>query len=79
MYDYQFPQIADKPKRISGQILKVLEESDEIRKAATKQHILEETLDTIQACETLLSYYPKWEVDEMHDLVVEKNAKRGYY
>ena len=78
MYEYQFPAIPNDWK-ISKQMLKVIEESQEMQRAADEHEIIMETLDVIHACETLLRKFDKETVDALHESVIEKNEVRGYY
>lgn len=83
---YNFPEHRDagRGRRNAKQVLKVREESMELVDAALlerepDERVIEEALDVIHAAETLLRAWPPEEVAKARDLVVAKNAERGYY
>lgn len=78
MYKYQFPPIYARGS-VSKQMMKVLEEADEVKTACTEETIIEETFDLIHACETLLRKFDQDHVKKQYDLVIKKNEERGYY
>lgn len=66
-----------------SQASKVFDEALELLGAVAgyegDDRVLEECLDTVHACETLLRSWPTEKVKEARDKVVEKNRARGYY
>lgn len=98
-YLFNFPKIkADKTGGVSTQLFKILEESREVEKevigllVAKMQNkprdytrLIEETLDLIHACETLLHILidakltNERKIDRIKGEVIAKNLKRGYY
>lgn len=44
-----------------------------------RRRMMQETLDTIHACETLLRAFPAAEVAKERNRVIAKNGSRGYY
>lgn len=96
LFHFNFPPITipDDEFHLLEQCYKVEEEAHEITDAFADDTIplgmkhlaiIEETLDCIQACETLLNYYVLNDiqslntVDYMYQAVIEKNSMRGYY
>lgn len=87
-FAYNFPAHLDVPEAgdvaaMQMQVGKVLEEAREVD-AAFWDHegddrVIEEALDTVCACETLLRAFPVERVKAARDAVVAKNAKRGYW
>lgn len=91
-YQYQFPSINRDELTLRSQVNKINEESEEVSLALVDlfsdptnmveniEHLLEETLDTIQACETLLRWVKNDAlVEKMKHRVIAKNLDRGYY
>lgn len=82
-WQYNFPAHRDVGGDIIEQVAKIREESAELALAyfdsECDSRLIEECLDTIHACETLLRRYPVECVKAASDAVVEKNRKRGYY
>lgn len=94
MYKFNFPEIAT-DNTINQQVWKIIEETNEVQDEQIKiakarilkgescpcNDLIMETLDVIQACETLLHLLPvtKAQLDRMHDEVVRKNQRRSYY
>lgn len=87
-WHYSFPthrDAADGTARdgMLSQACKVFEEATELVDAFNKgegeERVLEECLDTVHACETLLRSWPTGKVKEARDRVVAKNRARGYY
>lgn len=91
--EYQFPKI-ETDSSINQQVWKMREEMLEIEaehaeiiiasvtnKPFRYSNLAIETLDLMQACETLLRKLPfsKREIDTMRNLVINKNRDRGYY
>lgn len=81
---YRFPTHKDAWKLTLQQAMaKVSEESHELMFAVLDgegdDRVVEEALDTIHACETLLRRYPAECVAAAMDAVVEKNRARSYY
>lgn len=77
-YAFNFPPVKTK-RDVNAQIAKIGEESNEVSTAKTDLEIIEETLDTVQACETLLRMFDETTVHTVKARVICKNAKRGYY
>lgn len=88
MYQFNFPPI--KAESLAAQLLKIQEEVQEVEAEVLDHYvihednrakIIEETLDVIQACETLLHLVAKSnaEVSQIHSRVYAKNKRRGYY
>lgn len=77
-YCYNFPPVKVK-KDVNAQIAKIGEEADEVSTAKTDSEIIEETLDTVQACETLLRMFDETSVHKVKQQVIIKNNNRGYY
>ena len=70
------------PGDLWRQVHKVCEEAAEIEGAwryESEERVIEETLDCMQACETLLRAFSAERVKIARDAVVEKDRKRGYY
>lgn len=83
-FSYNFPKHADAGRETLQQAMsKVSEESHELMFAVLdgegEDSVIEEALDTMHACETLLRRYPAKRVKAARDAVIEKNRKRGYY
>lgn len=93
-YVYNFPEIRQtEGKRyfaLLEQAKKIQEEASEVVDARLKlathkesmelrENLLIETLDTVQACETMLRLFELPEISHAKELVIEKNAERGYY
>lgn len=96
-YKRNFPHIRDElAPSVLRQAWKVEEEAREALEMAENFvtmgetpmraiQIIEETLDTIQACETLLhvmvreGYATNEKVDLIYKSVIQKNRRRGYY
>lgn len=80
---YKFPVCRGVQSTLSTQVRKVVEEASEIVKAHEDDEgtdrIIEETLDCIHACETLLRKFPISRVLAMRGQVYRKNKERGYY
>lgn len=91
--DYQFPKI-ETSNTINQQIWKMREEMLEIEAEHSEiivaqmmgepysfEDLAIETIDLMQACETLLRELPfsKREIDALHQKVIRKNRARGYY
>lgn len=66
-----------------GQAVRIRDEADELITAIANGEgtgrVLEECLDTVHACETLLRAWSAEEVFEARNAVVAKNDARGYY
>lgn len=79
---YRLPEIKSK-KSVSDQVLKINEELDEVYRAFAegRDRIIEETVDVMQACETLLHKLgcSDEEFAATIEKVVFKNETRGYY
>lgn len=94
MYKFNFPEIAANGT-INQQVWKIIEETNEVQDEQIKifkerllngrslpcNDLVIETLDVIQACETLLHMLPvtQAQLNRLHDEVVRKNRARGYY
>lgn len=94
MYRFNFPEVAT-DNTINQQVWKIIEETGEVQDEQIKiakarilrgesypcNDLITETLDVIQACETLLHMLPvtQAQLDRMRDEVVRKNKARGYY
>lgn len=91
-YHYQFPSINRDGLTLTSQVNKINEEAEEVSAVLVDifsdptnmveniEHLLEETLDTIQACETLLRWVKNDAlVEKMRHRVIDKNLDRGYY
>lgn len=93
MFKFNFPEI-DTRNTINSQVWKIKEETSEVELEQVKivnaklrgekpsgNALVMETLDLIQACETLLRIMdvPQAKLDKMHDEVIRKNRVRGYY
>lgn len=83
-WQYNFPAHVDAGKKTLQQAMrKVSEESHELTFAVLdgegEERVMEECLDTIHACETLLRRWPAERVKAARDAVVEKNRARSYY
>lgn len=96
LYHFNFPAILipDDEFHLLEQCYKIEEEAHEITDAFVDDTIplgmkhlavIEEALDCIHACETLLNYYVMNDiqslntVDYVHQAVIAKNTERGYY
>lgn len=79
---YRFPEIKSK-KSVSDQVLKIGEELDEVYRvfAEGRDRTIEETVDVMQACETLLRKLGcgSEELEATIEKVIQKNEARGYY
>lgn len=68
---------------LKAQVFKVIEEAEEVYRAIkdkeSNARIIEETLDTIHACEGVLRKFRPQEIEEAIKLVYEKNKSRGDY
>ena len=83
-FSYNFPAHKDVGRLgTRTQALKVRGEACELLGAVEHREgtdrVLEEALDTMHACETLLRSYPVKRVKKARDAVVAKNAARSYY
>jgi hypothetical protein len=81
---YRFPANGKaKEATLEQQARKVCEEAGEVlfavRRAEGVDHLLEETLDTIHACEGILRRYPMRRVLVAHARVLVKCMLRGDY
>jgi len=80
---YKFPMCRGVHASFSSQIRKIGEEAIEIAKAYDEEEgdnrVIEETLDCIHACETLLRKFPISKVLSLRGQVYLKNKERGYY
>lgn len=79
---YVFPAI--KAKSAYDQAIKIREEANEVIYAVkfeTREKVIEETIDEMQACETLLRYLEVSDEEflEAQKAVYVKNLARGYY
>lgn len=77
-YLYNFPPIGLQTDKAS-QVEKIAEEAKEVETANNEHELIMETLDLIQACETLLRMFDEKEVNQVKTETVDKNYKRGYY
>lgn len=87
-WHYSFPAHKDAcsgmtREEMLSQTCKVFEEATELVDALNRDEgddrVLEECLDTVHACETLLRSWPAEKVREARDKVVKKNRARSYY
>lgn len=98
-FTFNFPKVrADKSCGINVQVFKVLEEAREVEKEVVGllvakirnqprdyTRLIEETLDLIHACETMLHILidakitNERKIDRIKGEVIAKNMKRGYY
>lgn len=78
---YNFPPIKGIENiPLSKQLQKIAEECQELVEAKTELEQLEELLDLLHAVETALRIFEQFaNVDQMIELVIEKNKERGYY
>lgn len=77
-YLYNFPPIGLQTDK-ALQVEKIAEEAKEVETAENEHELIMETLDLIQACETLLRMFDEKEVNQVKTETVDKNYKRGYY
>lgn len=84
MYRYNFPAIKNadyyfiQSKKIEEEAAEVSEEALSVH--TDFRHLVEETYDTMQACETMLrSLADKVDTQKVYEEVIKKNAKRNYY
>lgn len=77
-YLYNFPPIGLKTDK-ALQVEKIAEEAKEVETASNEHELIMETLDLIQACETLLRMFDEKDVNQVKTETVDKNYKRGYY
>lgn len=85
-YRYQFPETKFVPENTPSrmaQAFKILDEAEEVAVEVYNDGLavreVEECLDVIVSCETLLRSYPPKIVQDAYDLVVSKNRNRGYW
>lgn len=83
-FSYNFPAHKDAGRlSTKTQALKIRGEACELLGAVEHQEgtdrVLEEALDTMHACETLLRSYPVTRVKKARDAVISKNTARFYY
>ena len=78
-FEYQFPKYTKTKVSIGNQIQKINEEAREVALATDLHEVILETLDVIQAAETLLRSCDQEEVQKTFVEVINKNEERGYY
>lgn len=98
-YAFNFPKLRqDKAFGVQTQLFKILEEANEVEKEVVGllvaklrdqkldyTRLIEETLDLIHACETMLyilidgNLADERQVNRIKESVIAKNMKRGYY
>lgn len=99
LFTFNFPKIKEvKTTGIQSQLFKILEETNEVEKEVVAllvcmvrnqprdyTRLIEETLDLIHACETMLyvlidgKLVTEAKVNRVKGDVISKNMKRGYY
>lgn len=86
MLEYKpiFPEnLRAAPLSMNVQSKKIVEEAEEVLQAIecgeSEERIIEETLDTIHACEGLLRHFSAEEIKAGVEFVYTKNKKRGDY
>ncbi len=78
-YAYNFPPIEKFKTDTAGQAEKILEEAEEVEAAENDFDLVMETLDVIQACETMLRMFDERFVRDVKRKTIAKNANRDYY